>query len=193
MSSAKGRPQKYNDEMLKKILEDFLTNYQGPIKYLMLEKQTGIPRHVWSRRMKETIQSINASYIQLTDTNNVRELPIPNVNYIIERYKHHPDILSEKLCHLTEVFHSLQEQINKDKEELKKMNELKQTIKNHENTIRNLQKVVQQYESIIFDSSNPSFRKENNLNSNLISINNTNKEQSSSLSLKEALPIFFDD
>ena len=80
---SRGRPPKYTDSDLKKILVKIVS--QNPGKKLTpsyLENSTGIKRHVWSRRMQETIDKLNQP-IQIISRDE-SQLPLPNVVQLVE-------------------------------------------------------------------------------------------------------------
>lgn len=186
----RGRPNKYSDKELKTILYKFSKEYDGPLNYSVLEKKTGIPRHVWMRRMKATIDNLNNSIVA-SNTQAVESLSLPDISKVIEEYKSQPDLLSEKLYHWNEVIHSLQEKIQKQEKELSKIDSLQEKIILQEKQLNQQRKTINHYESIILDSSNPLYRRENNLQHNIVSIDSKNKEKATSFDFKKQFPALF--
>lgn len=55
-----GRPQIYTDEYLDEKLNEFIKKYPDKtIGYPELEKETGVPKHIWKYRKADIIRSYN--------------------------------------------------------------------------------------------------------------------------------------
>ncbi|KRF55458.1 hypothetical protein ASG98_00035 [Bacillus sp. Soil531] len=191
-NSGRGRPQRYSDEELKSTLYKLIKEYKGPINYSLLEKHTNIPRHVWMRRMSSTVKKLNIPFSS-TSTENIESMPLPNISKIINDHKDDPSILLEKLNHWNETIQNLYEKVERYEKELTVVVNLETKIKQQEKQILQLQEVINHYESLILDSSNPSYRRENHLKNNIISINSENKNHATSLDLKRQFPALFND
>ncbi|GAE94549.1 hypothetical protein JCM21714_3712 [Gracilibacillus boraciitolerans JCM 21714] len=69
--------------------------------------------------------------------------------------------------------------------------ELNKKVKEKE--LKEQQDIIKHYESLVVASTNPSVRREKEMRSNVISINDKNKEQSLSLDIKSNFSTLFDD
>lgn len=57
---SEGRPNLYTDEQLLNVLKDYQKSHPNQkIKYVQLEKATGIKVHIWKYQMRDTIEAIN--------------------------------------------------------------------------------------------------------------------------------------
>ncbi|PGS68223.1 hypothetical protein COC69_27060 [Bacillus cereus] len=182
----KGRPQKYTDEELTKILLDYTSKTPGKINYLTLEKVTGIKRHVWSRRMGQDIQRLNAPL--LTENNQAPALPLPNIEFIIERYGHNTKALSGALKHVNEVIQSLYDDALQSQ---KKIQQYKENIRQQQQKIKELTLTLREYENIIAGSVYKENREKNQIQNNILTINHTNQENAVSLDFKKMFPNLF--
>lgn len=88
MNPSRGCPTKISDEELKQILLKYTTKHQGQkISPSQLEKDTGIKRHVWMRRMKSVLDQLNEPSAFLHKEEN--SLPLPNITELIEKNWNH--------------------------------------------------------------------------------------------------------
>lgn len=115
-----GRPEVYTDKQLKKILLEYVVKNSGKkINPLQLEKETGIKRHVWSRRMGQEITNLK-SPLETDFKGRDGSLPLPNVIELVETYWNNKNKLIESLLHVNELIQSSHEQglqyHNKNKE-----------------------------------------------------------------------------
>lgn len=85
MKNKKGRPQSYSDEQLFEILTNFAVNHVGKVTVSNLEKETGIHRHVWSRRMTEQINELNQPFVSI-DSKKFEVVPLPNITDAVNKY-----------------------------------------------------------------------------------------------------------
>ncbi|HDX9591008.1 TPA: hypothetical protein ROX98_004079 [Bacillus pseudomycoides] len=182
----KGRPQKYTDEELTKILLDFASKTTGKINYSALENATGIKRHVWSRRKCKDIKRLNTPL--LSSENDAPPLPLPNIEFIIERYGNDTNALSGALKHVNEVIQSLYDDLLQSR---KKNIQYKENIEQQQNKIKELTFTLREYENIVAGSVYKDNREENQLRGNILTINSNNKENAVSLDFKKMFPNIF--
>ncbi|MGR5959338.1 hypothetical protein ACT7DM_05930 [Bacillus cereus] len=82
----RGKPQQWSDENLKNIALE--VKYKQPnrkLTSLLLEKETGIGRNTWSRRMKEFINHLNSPvHIPKLDESGI--ITIPSVEELFLKY-----------------------------------------------------------------------------------------------------------
>lgn len=182
----KGRPPKYTDEELTKILLDYVSKTPGKINFSALEDATGIKRHVWSRRKRKDIERLNTPL--LSTKNDAPPLPLPNIEFIIERYGNDTKALSGALKHVNEVIQSLYDDLLQSQ---KKIEQYKEKIEQQQNKIKELTITLSEYEDIVAGSVYKDNREENQLESNLLTINSNNKENAVSLDFKKMFPNIF--
>lgn len=192
----RGIDEKYSDNDLKSLLNNYSKNHSGKISYLGLEKDTGISRKTWKRRMENTVEKLNQIVISSTRMRN-DEIPLPNFDLIIDRYLNDEKGLREALYNIQEVFiknydenHKLTELIaKKDKE----INELKEKIDKLKSELAGKIQDVQYYERIMVESTNPSVRRRKGIKNNLLKLDDHRKKSAASLELEEEYPELFGD
>ncbi|ASJ54545.1 hypothetical protein BP422_13840 [Brevibacillus formosus] len=194
MKSSRGRPQAYTDQQLKEILLLFVSKNKGKVSYLALEKETGIKRHVWARRLGKEIQKLNEPKISIQSVGD--HLPLPNVEELIEHYGQNKTGLIRALGHLNEVvqdFYYQVTQYRKDEEKYKQQLELlTEKDKEIDELKSQVQHYKQLYEQAFVQSAYPSLREENQIKSNLISLTK-DKRKKLSTDFTNAFPELFDD
>ncbi|MEC1743312.1 hypothetical protein [Schinkia azotoformans] len=192
----KGLDEKYSDNDLKLLLDNYSKKHSGKITYLGLEKETGISRKTWKRRMTNIIERLNLIVISSTRMRN-DEIPLPNFDLIIDRYLNDEKGLREALYNIQEVFiknydenHKLTESIaKKDKE----INDLKEKIDKLKSELDGKIQDVQYYERMMVESTNPSIRRRKGIKNNLLKLDDHRKKSAASLELEEEFPELFGD
>lgn len=187
----------YSDDLLKKLLLEYSNKNTGTITPLGLQKETGISRKTWKRRMEETINNLNRKVI--TSHNNVGsdEIPYPNFDLIIDRFLNDEKGLREALYHIQEVFIKNIEENNKLSDQVmkkdKRIDELTHEIEKLKRNLYEKKQEVNYYEKLMIESTNPSVRKRKGISSNLIEISEYKKESAASLDLEKEFPELFGD
>lgn len=187
----------YSDDELKDKLLEYSNKNTGKITCLGLEKETGISRKTWKRRMEETINNLNRKVITNHNNVGVDEIPYPNFDLIVDRFLNDEKGLREALYHIQEVFIRNIEENNKLSEQLmkkdKKIDELTQEIEKLKRDVFKNKQEVSYYEKIMIESTNPSVRSRKGISNNLIEISEHRKEAAASLELAEEFPELFGD
>lgn len=83
----RGAQEQYSDQLLEAHLEEFVKNNPlSKLNPLQLEKQTGIPRHTWMRRMGKQIQRLKSSVrTEFGGKGNEEFIVLPNPVDIVEK------------------------------------------------------------------------------------------------------------
>src|SRR5690625_4342005 len=192
-----GRPKSYSEKDLKELLSEYRKKHQGTIALSALEKETGISRKTWKRRMGNVIEELNQIItLQHSQVGDV-ELPLPNVDLIFDKFSDDPRGLRDAFFHLNEVIFKfyeenidLQETVDKMNKQESKLNNIIETI---EKTNHNRSNVVASNEKPMEESMNPSIRRSRGIKENLIKINKHNKESATSLEIDKEFPELFND
>ncbi|KIL39678.1 hypothetical protein SD70_18780 [Gordoniibacillus kamchatkensis] len=184
MTSIRGRPAKYTDDDLKQLLVEVASKRPGmKINPSMLEKETGVKRHVWLRRMGTVIDELNKPAV--LSTNDDTRLPNPNVTELVETYWNNKSGLIKALAHYNETLDQLYEQAKLYTEILEQKNDLQAQLELKEKENKKLQAEVNYYKNLYFETAVKStyniFQEEEGL-SNVVSINK-NKDKALSLDL----------
>jgi len=164
--SNKGRPQSITDDELRKVLLEYASKSPGKISYLGLEKETGIKRHIWARRMKDEIRAINNKTLNI-DASKFIQIPLPNVIDMIEKYFGNKDKLIEAFLVYNDYIQALWEKALKYEKGKETEIELRQKIKELESEVKflkgNRKYYKEQYEKICVESTYASKQKEKNI------------------------------
>ncbi|WP_414835382.1 hypothetical protein [Bacillus sp. Ba 3] len=107
VKTKRGKPQKWSDEALKQIALE--VKYKQPnrkLTSLLLEKETGIGRNTWSRRMKEFINHLNSPvHIPKLDESGI--ITIPSVEELFLKYGTNTIELKNEIAKLLNIISDL--------------------------------------------------------------------------------------
>lgn len=187
-----GRKPKYTNEFLIKTLNTYFEkNPFDKIKLSKLERETGIPRHIWrdNKVIQELIHSLNNT--SCIPARSERKFELPSADEIVSKYYGNKARLIENVQGLLDLVSDMYSDALKGSEfkELEKnyqrqIAELNEIIAQKNRLIDNLNKEI---DSLYLDSENPIKRKEKGLKTNLIEINAENiKKLSKDISEIEA-------
>lgn len=192
MADRKGRPEKINNEELRKILVEYATNNEGKINFLQLEKATGIKRHVWARRMSIEIDRLNNSGLDING-NKFESIPLPNVIDTIEKYFGNKEELIKAFGSYNKYIQSLWEKALSEQKEKDKNTKLQEKIDKLEAETKYLKEnrdyYKKEYEKIAVESTYANKRKEKDID-NVIDIS-SNKDKLSSGDWNNHFPDLF--
>ncbi|WP_144505212.1 hypothetical protein [Bacillus mycoides] len=103
----RGKPQQWSDEDLKQIALE--VKYKQPnrkLTSLLLEKETGIGRNTWSRRMREFINHLNSPvHIPKLDESGI--ITIPSVEELFLKYGANTTELKNEIAKLLNIISDL--------------------------------------------------------------------------------------
>lgn len=107
VNTKRGKPQKWSEEDLKQIALEI--KYKQPnrkLTSLLLEKETGIGRNTWSRRMKEFIDQLNSPvHIPKLDESGI--ITIPSVEELFLKYGANTIELKNEIAKLLNIISDL--------------------------------------------------------------------------------------
>ncbi|HFT2186120.1 TPA: hypothetical protein RG887_003537 [Bacillus cereus] len=107
VKTKRGKPQQWSDEDLKNIALE--VKYKQPnrkLTSLLLEKETGIGRNTWSRRMKEFINHLNSPvHIPKLDESGI--IMIPSVEELFLKYGANTIELKNEIAKLLNIISDL--------------------------------------------------------------------------------------
>ncbi|MDA1646055.1 MULTISPECIES: hypothetical protein [unclassified Bacillus cereus group] len=107
VKTKRGKPQQWSDEDLKNIALE--VKYKQPnrkLTPLLLEKETGIGRNTWSRRMKEFINHLNSPvHIPKLDESGI--ITIPSVEELFLKYGANTTELKNEIAKLLNIISDL--------------------------------------------------------------------------------------
>ncbi|UYZ23286.1 hypothetical protein [Mesobacillus jeotgali] len=179
----RGRPSSYTDVELKEIALEIKNKFKGQkLTYLLLEKQTGIGRNTWSRRIPETIEELNKPIKRPLGLTEKDEVYFPNIEQIFDIYKNDKNKIINELHYIETAFYELYNEVRKYKEALDNSKDMNEEIKIKDEEIKQLKEQVKHYEHLynsqMISSAFSHLRDEKNLKDNLIKFDHTNKNHS---------------
>lgn len=167
-----GRPQIYTDEYLDEKLNEFMEKYpDSQISYPDLEKETGVPKHIWKYRKADIIRSYNKSRNNRAPEPSGR-IAIPSADDVMARYGDKPELLKSYLGRLLELLAKADSYKNEERtiQELEQkyqsqIEELTAKNKQQEKTILQLNKTLGQ---MMLDSQYADKRKAQGIKENVL-------------------------
>jgi len=147
---------KYSDKELKDILLSYARSHKEKITYTLLEKETGIGRQTWSRRMSKEIKILNSqSYILNSFTND--NIIFPDIIDTIDKFYYNKELLTKKLLWYNDTLKSLYIKLNDLKKIEKKLTitkeELDKEKKKNNDLMRELDFYKNEYLKVSYDKS----------------------------------------
>lgn len=113
VKTKRGKPQQWSDEDLEQIALE--VKYKQPsrkLTSLLLEKETGIGRNTWSRRMKEFINHLNSPiHIPKLDESGI--ITIPSVEELFLKYGTNTIELKNEITKLLNIISDLYTDVKK--------------------------------------------------------------------------------
>lgn len=176
-----GRPQIYTDTYLDEKLNEFITKYPDrQISYPDLEKETGVPRHIWKYRKAEVVRSYNKSRKLKCPEPSGRSM-LPSADDVMARYGDRPELLKTYIGRLLELVAEADRYKNEEKtiQELEQryqsqIEELTVRSRQQEKTIEQLNKTLSM---MMLDSQYPDRRREKGIRENVLAFSPENGEK----------------
>lgn len=176
-----GRPQIYSDEYLDGQLNEFIKKYPDrQISYPDLEKETGVPKHIWKYRKAEIIRSYNRNR-KIKHLESPGRLMLPSADDVMAKYGDRPELLKTYIGRLLELVSKADSYQNEERTiqelEQKYQSQIEElTVRNRqqEKTIRQLNKTLGQ---MMLDSQYPDRRKEEGIRENVIAFSRDGLEK----------------
>ena len=98
MENNSGRPKKYTDEEILSILEDYVDKHLGKsIGYAALERETGVPQHIFKYRAKEFIQKYKEAETTIQEIKETYEVEIEKLKAKIQKLEKVNEKLNDTL------------------------------------------------------------------------------------------------
>lgn len=181
----RGPKVKVSDEQMKELaLQIKKKSKQQQLTYSMLEKETGIGRNTWKRRLEDFIRELNQPILRDFGYTDSDEIYFPNIESIFEAYGNDKQRIINELHDFELLFQELYEERNALKEKLSKLESFKDKMEEYTKSIVDLQQEVKHYkalyEQIMVSSVEPHLRDELGLKDNLLDFN-THIEKDASL------------
>lgn len=181
----RGPKTKASDSEMKELALKTKNKYSNkPLTYSLLEKETGIGRNTWKRRLENFIAELNNPIMRSFEGEGNEEIYFPNIESLFEKNSTNQQKIINELYKFEILFQELFKERNLLKKELAsaekaiidlaEINEKLKEIQIQMNHYKNL------YEEIMISSIEPHIRKEHGIKNNLLDFNAT-KEKSMEL------------
>lgn len=173
-----GRPQIYKDEYLDEKLNEFIKKYPDrTISYPELERETGVPKHIWKYRKADIISSYNKNRQDKAPEPSGR-IVLPSADDVMAKYGDKPELLKTYIGRLLELLAKADSYKNEERtiQELEQgyqsqIEELSVKNRQQEKTIRQLNKALGQ---MMLDSQYPDRRKAEGIKENVLAFSPEN-------------------
>ena len=175
-----GSPPKYSDELLLAKLDEFLL--KNPIEKLnpnSLSNFTGIPRHVWMRRMGKQINNLKEPTPKFFgDTKE--DVVFPNIKELVEKNWNNKNQLIKDLSVFETVIKELYQQASDSAKYKSEKEKLSSKVKKLEEELKLAKSDVEHYKQELYKVSLKSKMTSERLNNNLENVLeiNPNKKDS---------------
>ena len=176
-----GRPQIYTDEYLDEKLNEFIKKYPDrTISYPELERETGVPKHIWKYRKADIIRSNNKNRNNKAPESSGRVM-IPSVDDVMATYGDTQELLKAYIGRLLELLAKADNYKNEERTILEleqkyqsKIEELTTKNKQQEKTIKQLNRTLSQ---MMLDSQYPDRRKAEGIKENVLEFSSENRKK----------------
>lgn len=180
----RGRPTQISDQKLKEIALDTKNKLRGQkLTFLLLEKETGIGRQTWKRRLSSFIDELNSPFIP---QEKVGDIFFPNIEEMFERHKNNKTKIINELYEYEEIFNSMYRELTLLKQDFKKVEHLQKEYENQKEKLATIKTKADHYESmykaLVATSAFPHLRDDMDIKNNIIDFS---KNIENNTSLKE--------
>ncbi|MEE6141201.1 hypothetical protein V2151_05075 [Bacillus cereus] len=176
-----GSPPKYSDELLLAKLDEFLL--KNPIEALnpsSLSKSTGIPRHVWMRRMGKQIDNLKEPTPKFFGDLK-EDVIFPNIRELVEKNWNNKNQLIKDLSVFETVIKDLYQQACKSMKYKNEKEKLTSKVKKLEEELKIAKSDVEYYKQELYKVSVKSKMTSERLNDNLENVLEINPKKKDSV------------
>lgn len=108
MTNSKGRPIAVDDQKLKEMAFQVKSKLKGQkVSFLLLEKETGIGRQTWKRRISNYIEELNKPIIQQENDLMNEDIFLPNIEEVFERNNNNKKKIIQELYSIEETLRAI--------------------------------------------------------------------------------------
>ncbi len=176
-----GSPPKYSDELLLAKLDEFLL--KNPIEALnpsSLSKSTGIPRHVWMRRMGKQIDNLKGPTPKFFGDLK-EDVIFPNIRELVEKNWNNKNQLIKDLSVFETVIKDLYQQACESMKYKNEKEKLTSKVKKLEEELKIAKSDVEYYKQELYKVSVKSKMTSERLNDNLENVLEINPKKKDSV------------
>lgn len=172
----RGPKEKLSDQEMKELalkIKNKIKHQQ--LTYSLLERETGIGRNTWMRRIKDFIDELNTPITHNKGISEGDEVYFPNIEYLFELYGGNKQKIINELHQFELMFQDMWKERNSLRKQIKKLEEFRGKVDEYKNEISKLRQQVahykNMYEKLAVSSVEPHLREEYGLKNNVIEFN----------------------
>ncbi|OMF77879.1 hypothetical protein [Paenibacillus peoriae] len=126
---SRGKPKQYTDEQLKQIALDVKYQLGGAkLTFSVLEKQTGISRNTFQRRINSYITELNTPIVRELEISDKDAVYFPNFEKIYEAFRLDPKRMLSEMRSLEITFYEVFEKLTEANKRIEKVETYKAQI-----------------------------------------------------------------
>ncbi|MGP0686478.1 hypothetical protein ACW5UC_07930 [Priestia aryabhattai] len=149
MNNKRGKPQEWTDEQLKELAIEVKYNSQSRLLTpSFLQKETGVGRNTWSRRMKDFIAELNQPVLSNISITKDNEFTLPNFDLIFKKYGNNESLLKNELLNVEVLIYELYNELKKYREKEEQYKKAFTEIKKLKAEISQQKKRAEHYEQL---------------------------------------------
>lgn len=188
----RGPKEKLSDQEMKELALKIKNKFKHQqLTYSLLERETGIGRNTWMRRIKEYIDDLNKPITRSIGLSEGDEVYFPNIENLFEVYAGNKQKIINELHQFELLFQDLYKERHSLREKLKKLEDFSEKIEEYKNEISRLRQQVTHYKTMykkmVVSSVEPHLREEYGLKNNVIEFNSNHHK---SVGLKNLMDHF---
>lgn len=192
-TNSRGRPREISDTELKNIALEIKNKFRGQrITYKFLERETGIGRQTWKRRIEDYIYEINKPIFINSDA-SLENVYFPNIEQMFEKHKNDKRSLINELYDFEEMYRQLHQEVMSLRKKVELFQSLQQQVKNQELELDQVKINAANYEKLykeaILNSGFSHLREQKGIKKNLIQFDSL-VESHTTLEPKEISKVF---
>jgi uncharacterized protein YdiU (UPF0061 family) len=189
----RGPKEKLSDQQMKELALNIKNKFKHQqISYSLLERETGIGRNTWMRRIKEYIEDLNTPITRNIGLSEGDEVYFPNIENLFEVYDGNKQKIINELHQFELLFQDMYKESHLLREKLKKLEVFGEKIEEYKSELSRLRQQVthyrNMYEKMAISSVEPHLREEYGLKSNLIEFSSKQHKSVGLKNLKDHFP-----
>lgn len=144
-----GRPSNHTDKELKIMALEVKKKLRGKkLTFSILEKETGIGRNTWSRRLSKIIAELNEPIHRNIGIGETDEVYFPNINELFELYGKDKNRIITEIEIYEQNYYKIYVELQKTKQQSNKVNYYEQKVNELEMLVASLKEQVLIYEHL---------------------------------------------
>ncbi|MEC0093471.1 hypothetical protein [Paenibacillus macquariensis] len=173
----------FTDEQLMDLADEIKAKYKGKeLTPSLLERETGIGRMTWKRRIDDYLNELNKPLVRDMGENTDDTILFPSIETIFTRHGYNVDKhvkLINALHELELLIQDLHKENQLNKEQSKKYEKIKDSFEEQSKKIQDLKSQKQYYETkynqLVVSSLEAHLRKEHGISADIINFNSNKK------------------